>query len=437
MKKPVIQHNAPLITNTYLTLAVSFLFFVAGFAFIVLPFSFRDPVFRQPYQDQRDMTTVENKFEIFEIDSLDILETYENFSEINIVLNQDFAIHRGSSNVVTGKDLIDVLLHIYDYNPTLALDEKNDSIQNFKNDYTFLISDLQLSFVINTANVLYTETYNLYPWSIQEYTKEDIHRLLVYPYYYPFLYDLFPTDVENVALHDYNDTIVVDAHYKQYDIAKKIVGNAKTHKNAISKLIQWTQKNFVHAADDYGWDIYKDDSWDVPLPQTIEDIYSERVIGCHEPTVMLVGMLHNMNIPAVRLSVHGHGLIYLPSVDGYVHGDHIASSLYTPGTPWLFSLEELISYNNIEDALVSWKTGVDMFHEKYDIPLYMYLARDEDDLKILGSLDIDTTDGSCNIPLKYIWMSARFAVFEYNMLYDKEDCNISSNLVPIKTIDNI
>ncbi len=197
-------------------------------------------------------------------------------------------------------------------------------------------------FITNVANGVWTEKNGKVPWSLAKMNDEQISQLFI-------AYDLFGSGYEmgspvapsipgislQGSVYPSLTSIHQEANYKLYNLAHSLVGKAKTQAEVVDNVVFWMQQNFFHANEEYGWDQYTDNQTEVDkvpfgengsfyAPLSLSRIFDERVIGCQEPTVILENILHNLNIPAIRLWEHNHGVVYLPSLNRYVHGDAIA-----------------------------------------------------------------------------------------------------------------
>jgi hypothetical protein len=145
---------------------------------------------------------------------------------------------------------------------------------------------------------------------------------------------------------------------------------------------------------------------------------------------MLEGMLHSLNIPALRLNVHGHGVVYLPTLDRYVHGDHMAMYTAAPPGTLLLTPDEFRPY--AED--VAWIFQI--FFDKYQPPIpSIPLRRDGDALYIHARNVINRPEMTCvEISSEdWAWLSSQLSI--YNIFYDTVNCELTSDRVPIQTLE--
>jgi hypothetical protein len=230
--------------------------------------------------------------------------------------------------------------------------------------------------------------------------------------------------------------IVEQSHLLQFSIARDLIAGQTSHFDATAALTVWLQQSFFHAYDDYPWDVYLDGreplttGGPVAYPTSLMRVYEERVVGCHEPSIILEGMLHSLNIPALRLNVHGHGAVYLPTLDRYVHGDHMAMYTAAPPGTLLLTPDEFRPF--AED--VAWIFQI--FFDKYEPPIpSIPLLRDGDALYIHARNVINRPEMTCvEISSEdWAWLSSQLAI--YNIVYDTVDCELTSDLVPIQTLE--
>jgi hypothetical protein len=340
----------------------------------------------------------------------------------------------------SGQDILRWILIDQQYDPGWSNDRKEDLLASL-DGYDFPSSGQRI-FILTVAQGLALDARGLVPWSLQNYSAWEINNLYIEDTALHVTNpDLdrgtLPVAMPNLFMHIYplGDDVVEAAHVGQYHLAKRLIGDAASHSDAIAALVVWMQQNFFHAYEDYPWDVYLDGrpprsgAGPAAFPLSLERIYDERVVGCHEPVIMLEGMLHSLNIPAVRLSVHGHGVLYLPTLDRYIHGDHVANYTATPPGVMFLTHEEFRPY--AED--VAWIFQI--YFDKYDPPITSVpLHRDGDVLYIHARNIITRPDLNCvEISFEdWTWLSQQLEA--YNIFYDTVDCELTSDRVPILTL---
>jgi hypothetical protein len=348
-------------------------------------------------------------------------------------------------STMTGRQMLEWVLVSEKYDPRVTY-TINEQLFSTLDSYEFPYLGAR-TLVINVATGLFVEAHGLVPWSLQDYSAEEINSLFIEADSVTFSQDgtldhgKIPPDMVNLQSHWYPvpDKMVEDAHYKQFNLAHRLAEGATTQQEAIEQLIVWFQQNFFHAIEpDYTWEVYLDGreplntGGAVAYPLTIERIYEERVAGCHEPTIILEGMLHSLNVPAVPLSVHGHGVLYLPTLDRYVHGDHILGGTNVPPEMRLYTPDEFRPF--AEDKAWIFQIAKD----KYQVPLPMILIRDGDCLHIYQERVYPFPDTSKCIEVSdEEWNRMAEQVTAYNVQYDTENCIISSDMVVIRTLPEL
>jgi hypothetical protein len=121
--------------------------------------------------------------------------------------------------------------------------------------------------------------------------------------------------------------------------------------------------------------------------------------------------------------------VYLPTLDRYVHGDHIAMYTAAPPGTLLLTPDEFRPY--AED--VAWIFQI--FLDKYQSPASIPLLRDGDVLYIHNQSVFNWPEKTCRDISNedWIWLSAQLAI--YNIFYDNVNCEITSDRVPIQTLE--
>ncbi len=382
-------------------------------------------------------------------DLLKILDSYDSLLGLRQELLNIKAKNKVTGKIITGHDLLAKFLVEKKYSPILKNEEKINIIESLFEQYTLPQSGTKM-FIVNVANGLWTEKNAGLPWSLKDMESAQIAKIFI----------------QNDSVNDYSvnayegrpelpnmvnvyhqisvpepNTVVEESSYQQYNIARKIAAGAKTQRQAVEKIVSWGQKNFFHANDEYPWDVYLDGKTVQPpisywnsYPLSLRRIYDERVIGCQEPTIFLQGMLHNLNIPAIRLSVWNHGVLYLPSLDLYVHGDAVAMYKY-PTKMIILTPEEFQPIAEVEANFVM------PIYEKYSekFKTYLTIERDDKELNIsTGSFYVYPAKTCINIaPGEWERMVQNYKEFE--PYYDKTTCQIKGKnpqpLNPLEVLD--
>jgi hypothetical protein len=378
------------------------------------------------------------------IQAIDLLESVPSLSTTRERLQSLRVTRVGDGAVLTGIDMLRWMLIDQGYDPEWTYNMKV-GLLGVISDYYEFPSQGQRIFLINVAHGLMVEVKGQVPWSLQNYSPEDINNLFIEDdalrYAYPSLdRGTLPTGMPNLISHAHpmGGDIVEQAHLLQYHLAHGLIDGSSSHFDAAAALTVWMQQSFFHANEDYPWDVYLDGrepldtGGPVAYPTSLMRVYEERVIGCHEPAIMLEGMLHSLNIPALRLNVHGHGVVYLPTLDRYVHGDHIANYTAAPPGTLLLTPDEFRPY--AED--VAWIFQI--FFDKYQPPFpSIPLKRDGGDLYIYARGLVNRPEMTC-IEISdedWTWLSSQLA--SYNIFYDNVNCELTSDRVPIQVLQEL
>lgn len=202
-------------------------------------------------------------------------------------------------------------------------------------------------YVLQVAQALWVEKNKIVPWSIKDYSEEEIDHLFYYPHINGWPHQCQPASGNNEHPAEQYDEpqVEIDATYQLFPLGQKLLQKDATE--TILKSIQWISTNFLHyymQTDEMGWtdELYRDgrpdeaavrelsSGYQIFAPNKLSRYFDERVGGCHEPIIVLRGILRSLNIPAINLRAEGHGVTYLPTIDRFVHGDVIIDHALTP-----------------------------------------------------------------------------------------------------------
>ncbi|MBI4212084.1 MAG: hypothetical protein HY540_05540, partial [Deltaproteobacteria bacterium] len=151
---------------------------------------------------------------------------------------------------------------------------------------------------------------------------------------------------------DYEGSVLSKETEKIKPLAKKLTANSSSIEESSVAIIQWAENNLFHYENfgegrHYGPSIYDDREITVGGLSTIsiEDILRERAVGCHFASGVIITMLRSLGIAAEYVRDEGgHGMTYIPSIDRYIHGDHIADLVCIPAEHFILNKEELASW---------------------------------------------------------------------------------------------
>jgi hypothetical protein len=351
-------------------------------------------------------------------------------------------VRMADGEVFSGEDILRWMLIDQRYDPGWTNPQK-EQLLGMLDGFEFPTTGQRI-LVINLAHGLAVEAKGLVPWSLGEYSAMEIENLFIEDTALHILNPAlhrgeFPPGMPNLRTHTHpmDDHMVEAAHVKQYHLGQRLIGGATTQSEAVMAILEWMAQNFFHAYGDYSWEVYLDGreprpSGPAAFPASLERIYEERITGCHEPTVMLEGMLHSLNVPALRLKVHGHGVLYLPSLDRYVHGDHVANYTDAPGEVLLLTPEEFRPY--AEEVGMIFQ----IYFDKYQPPFpSVPLCRDGDELYIFAGRMIEWADMTCVQVSEEDWARLSQQLAAYNIQYNTTTCDLTSDRVPILTLEEL
>jgi len=178
---------------------------------------------------------------------------------------------------------------------------------------------------------------------------------------------LIGCDHELTPSERYNNSRLAGELHKVRPLTEAITHDVSTTEERAAAVAEWVAKNFFHALDKFSWDVYEkygfyfghDDYFQFP----IEIFFSERVVGCHLASAIIVTMLRSIDIDAEYINVagselfanHGHGITYVPEIEGYIHGDVVAQMIL-PGNDMILGRDDAQmwygpNYEHLFDAL--------------------------------------------------------------------------------------
>jgi hypothetical protein len=136
------------------------------------------------------------------------------------------------------------------------------------------------------------------------------------------------------------------------EFTEDLTRNDTTVEQRVRTIVGWGQRNLPHFHGDYMLSVYGDNA-DSVENVSIRDVFRERVVGCHHAVFALVTMLRSIGIQAdyirsesIGAGADGHGIMYIPEIDRYVHGDDICMMNLVPTELTIRTRENLIAYYN-------------------------------------------------------------------------------------------
>lgn len=379
------------------------------------------------------------------LDPLVILDTYASLETIRVRLETMNLPNSLSGQDVSGRELLEWILIDREFDPRDANSDKEE-IMDVLDTYIFPHPSARI-FLINVATGLTVEAHGWVPWSLKDYSIDDIENLFIEDESFrttdPTLHkgDL-PQGMPNVVNHWHNmdDILIEEAHYKQFNLARRLAEGETNQQDAVAAMVVWLQQNFFHAiSPGYAWDVYLDGQapregpGQVAFPLNLERVYEERVSGCHEPTLILEGMAHSLNIPAVRLSIHGHGVLYLPTMERFIHGDHVVAYTDAPFGSLLLTYDQILPFAQDETNIYNIYYETIYVTPFRSMPLWRdgeYLYIENDRVRHPGeSVCISIDDDE--------WQRISEQLSAYHLTYDTVNCVLSSDRIPILTLDEL
>lgn len=357
----------------------------------------------------------------------EMLDTYPNLQQVTTALkNTSF----GSTN---GYDAVLSVLG-GTYNPT--------------EDWLTLraLFDQQLSttimqqkiFLVRTIHILWMEKHGRLPWTIKDYSKDEIDALFYegwVSFLDPSLIPRLSIPTQDFSFEEYADLeLELEASYKLHELALKMKAN--TRELSVTSAVRWIKTEFFHAYDSWGFDryngepdVYVTDAGNF-LPADLESLFDERIVGCHEMVMLLSEILRSLNIPAVNVNVFGHGVTYIPSLDSYVHGDHLATRPLVPVSLMLLTKDEIVQCSDQDSML-------------YGLLNNKIKAVFDPTLAFLFTCVIGRVGNTLTLCIDYSWTipvpanivdAFQTEAQQYNIQYDATTMKFTSQAVPIQSL---
>jgi hypothetical protein len=315
----------------------------------------------------------------------------------SLSVKQSFFPGRGYTSV-NGYQAVITLLEqeMFDLDLPAADLEKNLDLQ-FQN-----IDPATKMYIVQVAQSLWVEKNHKVPWSLADYSADQIEALFYNPYIeggsecHPAtgLLDS-ATQIEYPAETYGEMQVEVDSASKLYPIASKLL--KPDQDQTVQEAVRFIQTNFLHVYDEsdtenWDWNVYREGRPDSQkkavwngtpsfIPQNLADYFKQRLGGCHEPIIVFRGLLRSLNIPAFNLTVEGHGVSYVPTMNEFVHGDDMVNFAVTPSSVLLMSQDDISNVKN--DPMLEGMM------EKKSVELYKQLVGKEPTL-------IETVKGPIN-----------------------------------------
>lgn len=253
-------------------------------------------------------------------------------------------------------DGYDILMDLLknQYNPTQGTNAVETQVSEWTEKYKGLTNS-EKQFILTVAQSLYVEANGMVPWSLRDYTEEEIDALFYVSRFHGASSECKQglEDVPADGMLYKNETVELETAFKLLPLALKVL---KDNPNStIEEAVRWVKTNFFHAykdwisGEDWGFGNYPD-----KVPENLEHLFDERIVSCREPSLVLVGLLRALNIPSFAMETpeeKHHGATYLPTVKKFVHGDHLATLPLIPTDLLFLDLEEVESAGDDDSML--------------------------------------------------------------------------------------
>lgn len=376
---------------------------------------------KHPSINYASMEGVRNK--VITIDGakalLDLLDSYDGFDSLS-----------------NKKMIIEDTLAKYPHIKKSGFSSEGSVVELEQDEYAFLVA---------VTHAIWLEENGLVPWSLKEYSQDEVNDLL--------LNQIFNVD-------NWGVTPLIQGNWKTFHLTYDLI-KGESKNDAIRTILAWSMKNFFHyysseekyhksveGNEEWGcWVIYKEcctaveDLHDCCVELAsgprckpdIEELFEERAGGCHFASGLVISMLRSINIPSVYMletdiinseTTQAHGVIYIPEIGRYIHGDLIADLKVAPPDSILMTKEEFTKLVNNEKGYVSFEENMwDLF--KYNAQLH---RKSQSDYLYISISLYDPKGSVSEDDLNYL----RNTLNEYNLDFYKEGDYIQANSALVK-----
>ncbi|HII15375.1 MAG TPA: hypothetical protein HA362_03600 [Nanoarchaeota archaeon] len=359
--------------------------------------------------------------------AIDFLNNYPSLANVKTKINS-----------MAGLDALEEAFS--SYNPYEAISVKERKFNEIFSSYSSLDEEERI-YIIHLAHALWIEKNHAVPWSLRDYNADEITALLERG-----------EAIEELAHRTFERTRISETHachigysvddrdscsieyqnisqgdFKLFPLTKRIVNNSRNQLEAASNLVEWAEQNFFHATEEYGWERYGGDVRTVKEFVSYEDLFRERIIGCHDGADIFAGFLRSINIPAyeVHTRAEGHGITYMPSLGLFAHGDLLANLAAVPASLILMPLPQMEEQIAISPGFTAYSSYI----RTTAYPYYSITLEREGNYLYIGHLGVLSAYPSH-------WAEIRTRLKEYNISIGG-DTAPSSARVKIKTLREI
>ncbi|MFH1637347.1 MAG: hypothetical protein ABIB71_02905 [Candidatus Woesearchaeota archaeon] len=322
---------------------------------------------------------------------------------------------------INGFEALEEILDIY--NPYEPISQKENKFDAVFERYGYLDEEGRI-FLIHVAHSLWLESSDIVPWSLKDYSRDEIAILLLWRY--EESYHSMSSLIDNAQFSSEDSSWRLGNAskdwYKAFPLAKGLAEGSESQLQAAGKIIEWAEKNFLHAESGWGWE----DTYGYPrniMRYTLEELFQERIVGCQTTSMVVPAVLQSINIPAYKIWRDQHGVAYMPSLDLYVHGDFIADYAAIPASDLLMTKDELLGWSSSERGYLAFNDDIYNNRRQYNIGLH----REGNSLFVSGSM-------LCSRYEDY-WDQINSQLWEYNPSCDGD--RVVSESVRIKNLDEL
>jgi len=363
-----------------------------------------------------------------------VFENYPNLQNIIAALK---SIQYKNTNGYDG--VLDVLAHGYNPNSVYS------SLESLFNSKLQANKVYEKTFLVRTVHILWMEMNGQLPWSIKNYSNNEINSLFYDPTFSwlnPQLKPMTGSSLDSIAgneFEDYEPQISLEASYKLHALALKLKAN--TIADSTDNASRWIKSNFFHAykdaQNDWGFDKYtgkKPYTWmpygNNAFPANLEELFNQRIIGCREPALLHAEILRSLNIPAVVVHPGGHAVVDCPTINKFMHGDYLATRPVTPLAMEYMSTNEFDSYMNDYDYNKRLDTKLSQNYDAWHVMLMSTSIQRSNNELYLG-FNV-SNESNADFPALI-----KDEVPQYNVTYNASTHVLDSQKIPIRSLSEL
>jgi len=374
--------------------------------------------------------------------SYESILNYPSLAETKAILQNISISNNGRQNISAYEFTLQKLApdNLLGYNGNDLNLNKTAFFENAFAGYNFPI--FYREYTTRIIHSLWVEKNHIVPWSLKDYSPEQITILYwssgIIGLRNPLLSDFQQGIYTPFSYQQGRSKLIKEGLFKSFLLAKNL--KRDTTENTIKSIITWYEHNFLHAYANWDWSVYNGEYCEEAhcQPASLESHFRQRITGCQDTVRSLRDILASINIPAVaiRFSPGEHGVLYLPTINKFIHGDHVTdSALIRPDFFLLdgnsisrIEIEKSISYSGFLNEIMR-QNAMDflMLATKYRENNSLILRMSQE--RLCRNITPERQD----LLREIIELSGDFHL----RMNNQNGCTISTDQVRIKTLDEL